>query len=133
MVAIAQRQGVRKVLPETHRIELDWQQPWRLVFSHAETAVPAQAEEVWAAIVPGDWKVDDNPYYEQHVQAEIELNPYVSRKRARQLVENEFPQQLIAPRQCPCGGYLWYRATVGARICGCGQMASQSGKLYRKR
>jgi hypothetical protein len=77
---------------------------------------------VYAEVIDGEYSLDDNPYYEQHVAAEIDYLPVRSkaaRKAARELVASEFVRSgCDKPRRCPCGGEMWWRATVGAYICG---------------
>jgi len=94
---------------------------------------------VVAPFIEGEFDVEDNPYYEQHVQGEIDYLEYRTKdaiKRARAVVRDEFVRAgLQNPRQCPCGKQMWYRATVGAYICGNigprPHMATWSGEVYR--
>lgn len=94
---------------------------------------------IYAEVIDGTYTVADNPYFEQHVRSEIEYLPVRSRqaiKAARALVTDEFVRSGCAnPRRCPCGGELWWRATVGAYICGgkpggAFHMAAWSGEVY---
>jgi len=71
--------------------------------------------------------MSDNPWMEQHVAAEADFQHGSARQRwavARKLVALEYSGMDEFARDCPCGGTLWYRATIGALACPhCGQLA----------
>lgn len=77
---------------------------------------------VVAPEIEGEYEVEDNPYFDQHVQGEIDYLPVRNRQaraHAKALVKDEFTRSgCLRPRRCPCGGEMWWRATVGAYICG---------------
>jgi hypothetical protein len=71
--------------------------------------------------------VNENPWFELHVIDEAASSGWAV---ARKLVANEHSLAPVQQMPCPCGGKLWWKATIGARKCpSCGQLARYNGAL----
>lgn len=91
--------------------------------------------KVIAEYAEGEYTVDDNPFYEQHVSAEIdylEVRTRDARKRARAIVTDEFVRSgHVRPRRCLCGELMWYRATTLTYSCRNQHKAMGGGQMFR--
>lgn len=73
-----------------------------------------------------------NPWQELHTLGESAYtDDEYTDSMAREVVANEYRDTDQCATECPCGGTLHYKATIGALKCpDCGQLADINGDLF---
>lgn len=87
----------------------------------AGAGVATKAADKWIVLCTKDAPETHgarNPWRGIHMSGEMDYTGgEYTRSKARQLVNNEYRDTDALAEKCECGGTMWWRATVGARIC----------------